>query len=228
MNADLRSHRMFLVADEEVLSDADAFLVRCVEADYEAADYVPRNTRMGGQRYFGWMRTRSSECLLHAIGTQHVRRFPRQSVKGGSASPGRPCRFEPVRPRRIRIANLCFTAIDTPRSWNETVDSDLIYSSNISHVHPRAPEHGFNTEGLPNNIQPHLRRTLGIHIPQSRLQRQKQQIATFFRDREPGAMDPNCLANRSRAFRHRPHQIPGQHHGSPSRDPCHSSMDGMV
>jgi hypothetical protein len=28
-------------------------------------------------------------CLLHAIGIQHVRRLPRQSAKGGSASPGR-------------------------------------------------------------------------------------------------------------------------------------------
>jgi hypothetical protein len=63
MNADLRSHRMFLVADEEVLSDADAFLVKCVEADYEAADHVPRNTRMGAQWYFGWTRIRSSEIV---------------------------------------------------------------------------------------------------------------------------------------------------------------------
>jgi hypothetical protein len=63
MNADLRSHRMFLVADKDVLSDADAFLVMCVEADYKAADHVPRNTRMGRQRYFGWMRTRSSEIV---------------------------------------------------------------------------------------------------------------------------------------------------------------------
>tara|TARA_R110002003_G_scaffold118_6_gene10554 strand:- start:478 stop:1092 length:615 start_codon:yes stop_codon:yes gene_type:complete len=63
MNADLRSHRVFLLADEEVLSDADAFLVKCVEADYEAADHVPRNTRLGGQRYFGWMPMRSAEIV---------------------------------------------------------------------------------------------------------------------------------------------------------------------
>jgi hypothetical protein len=61
MNADLRSHRVFLLADEEVLSATDAFIVKCVEADYEAADHVPRNTWQGGQWYFGWMRMRSAE-----------------------------------------------------------------------------------------------------------------------------------------------------------------------
>ncbi|KAH7093222.1 hypothetical protein FB567DRAFT_170067 [Paraphoma chrysanthemicola] len=63
MNADFRSHRVFLLADEEVLSDADACLIKCVEADYEAADHVPRNTRLGGQRYFGWMPMRSAEIM---------------------------------------------------------------------------------------------------------------------------------------------------------------------
>jgi hypothetical protein len=60
---DLRSHRLFLLADEEVLSDADAFLVKCVEADYEAANHVPRNTWQGGQWYFGWMPLRSAEIV---------------------------------------------------------------------------------------------------------------------------------------------------------------------
>jgi hypothetical protein len=56
MNADYNLHRIFLFADNEVLSDPDASIVKCVDADYRAEDYIPRNTRMGGQRYFGWMR----------------------------------------------------------------------------------------------------------------------------------------------------------------------------
>lgn len=55
MNTDLRSHRVFLVADDEILSDVDAFTVKCVEVDYRTEDYIPRNPRFGGQRYFGWM-----------------------------------------------------------------------------------------------------------------------------------------------------------------------------
>ncbi|OAL04191.1 hypothetical protein IQ06DRAFT_199246, partial [Phaeosphaeriaceae sp. SRC1lsM3a] len=55
VNADLRSHRVFLVADDDVLSDVDTFTVKCVEADYEASNHIPRNARLGRQRYFGWM-----------------------------------------------------------------------------------------------------------------------------------------------------------------------------
>jgi hypothetical protein len=55
MNADFNLHRIFLFADDEVLSGDDS-VVKCVDADYRAEDYVPRNTRVGGQRYFGWMR----------------------------------------------------------------------------------------------------------------------------------------------------------------------------
>lgn len=60
MNSELRSHRVFLVADEEVLlsGDADAAVIKCVQADYVAADYVPGNTWVGGQSYFGWMRVK--------------------------------------------------------------------------------------------------------------------------------------------------------------------------
>jgi hypothetical protein len=63
MNADLRSHHSFLFADEEVLSNADAFLIKCVQADYEAADYVPRNVRVDGQHYFGWMKMEFADVL---------------------------------------------------------------------------------------------------------------------------------------------------------------------
>jgi hypothetical protein len=59
MNADYNLHRIFLFADDEVLSDPTASIVKCVDADYRAEDYIPRNKRMGGQRYFGWMRMRA-------------------------------------------------------------------------------------------------------------------------------------------------------------------------
>jgi hypothetical protein len=59
----LLQQRVFLLADEEVLSDAGASLVKCVEADYEALDHVPRHTRYFGQRYFGWMPMNTAEIV---------------------------------------------------------------------------------------------------------------------------------------------------------------------
>ncbi|CAE7218117.1 hypothetical protein PTTW11_10991 [Pyrenophora teres f. teres] len=59
MNADFNLHRIFLVADDEALSDTSASIVKCVDADYRAEDYIPRNTRVGRQRYFGWMRMKA-------------------------------------------------------------------------------------------------------------------------------------------------------------------------
>lgn len=65
VNADLRFHRVFLCADEEVLSNADVSLVKCFEADCEAADYVSRNSRegLGGQYYFAWMPMKVAETV---------------------------------------------------------------------------------------------------------------------------------------------------------------------
>ncbi|KAH7089819.1 hypothetical protein FB567DRAFT_578359 [Paraphoma chrysanthemicola] len=61
ISAGLRSHRVFLVADDEILSEADASAVKCVEADYEAANHVG-NKRVP-QRYFGWMPMRAG-CVV--------------------------------------------------------------------------------------------------------------------------------------------------------------------
>jgi hypothetical protein len=61
INADVRSHRVFLVADDEILSDTDAFTVRCVEANYAAANHIG-NSRVP-QRYFGWMPMRAG-CVV--------------------------------------------------------------------------------------------------------------------------------------------------------------------
>lgn len=58
MNMDYNLHRVFLFADDEVLSDPAASVVKCVDADYRAEDHFP-NKRMGGQRYFGWMKMRA-------------------------------------------------------------------------------------------------------------------------------------------------------------------------
>jgi hypothetical protein len=53
MNADYKLHRIFLFADDEVLSDPAASIVKCVDVDYRAEDHIPQNTRVGGKRYFG-------------------------------------------------------------------------------------------------------------------------------------------------------------------------------
>jgi hypothetical protein len=65
VNAHLRSHRIFLSANEEVLSNTDTSIIKCVEAGYEAADYIPRDSRggRGGQYYFGWMLVKVAEIV---------------------------------------------------------------------------------------------------------------------------------------------------------------------
>ncbi|OAK94636.1 hypothetical protein IQ06DRAFT_298158 [Phaeosphaeriaceae sp. SRC1lsM3a] len=84
MNANLRSHRVFLLADGKVLSDADTFLVKCVSADYEAADHVPRNTWQGGQWYFGWMLMKSAEIveLWNELEFEDLERIAPRTVAG--------------------------------------------------------------------------------------------------------------------------------------------------
>lgn len=59
VNTGRRSHQAFLVADEGILSDVDDSTIKCVDARYRAEEHIPRNTRMGGQRYFGWMPMRA-------------------------------------------------------------------------------------------------------------------------------------------------------------------------
>ncbi|KAL1597105.1 hypothetical protein SLS60_008687 [Paraconiothyrium brasiliense] len=60
---------VFLLADEEVFADGNAW-IKCVQADYVAADYVPKNPRYPTQRYFGWMKmtTRSVADLWYQLG----------------------------------------------------------------------------------------------------------------------------------------------------------------
>lgn len=55
LQENLSTKEVFLVADQDVLEDDNTW-IKCVQADYVAADYIPRNSRNGGQRYFGWMK----------------------------------------------------------------------------------------------------------------------------------------------------------------------------
>ncbi|RYP65974.1 hypothetical protein DL771_008021 [Monosporascus sp. 5C6A] len=87
LNADLPTHRYFLLADAEVLEDAGRgeFWVKCVQPDYVAADYVPKNARLGGgQRYFGWMKmtTRSVFDLWRELDTRHLEGIAPQTIGG--------------------------------------------------------------------------------------------------------------------------------------------------
>ncbi|PWI64365.1 hypothetical protein PCL_10534 [Purpureocillium lilacinum] len=55
----IESLHVFLVADAEVLTAVSerSLWVKCVQADHEAADYVPKNNRVWGgsrQTFFGW------------------------------------------------------------------------------------------------------------------------------------------------------------------------------
>jgi hypothetical protein len=64
-----RRQGVFLVADSEVFGD-DGSWIKCVQADYVAADHVSRNKRYGPQRYFGWMKmtTQSVADLWEQMG----------------------------------------------------------------------------------------------------------------------------------------------------------------
>lgn len=57
MNAE--SPRVFFVADDEVLTAVSEgnLWINCVQAEYHAAKYIPKNTRAWGggrQTFFGW------------------------------------------------------------------------------------------------------------------------------------------------------------------------------
>lgn len=54
LNSGRGSWQVFVLVDEEVL--ANPSIIKCVGADYKAADFVPKNTRYYGQRYLGWLR----------------------------------------------------------------------------------------------------------------------------------------------------------------------------
>ncbi|KAH3957787.1 hypothetical protein HBI81_156690 [Parastagonospora nodorum] len=55
INMDSDPWRLFLLADAEVLGEADLPLLKVVEGDYDPVAWVPKNTRGGPQRYFGWI-----------------------------------------------------------------------------------------------------------------------------------------------------------------------------
>ncbi|KAH7086799.1 hypothetical protein FB567DRAFT_51538 [Paraphoma chrysanthemicola] len=55
MNTDKPIWRILLLADAQVLQDPNLRLIKAVAADYDPVAAVPRNTRAGPQRYFGWI-----------------------------------------------------------------------------------------------------------------------------------------------------------------------------
>ncbi|KAK4074944.1 hypothetical protein Purlil1_12813 [Purpureocillium lilacinum] len=60
--------RLFLLADDEVLEAASGGKpwIKCVQADYDATKYVPKNNRVWGggrQTYFGWMKVTARSLL---------------------------------------------------------------------------------------------------------------------------------------------------------------------
>lgn len=65
MNADEPNHRVFLFVDEDSMASTteEEPWIKCVQVDYDAARYVPKSTRVGGQRYFGWMKM-PARCVL--------------------------------------------------------------------------------------------------------------------------------------------------------------------
>jgi hypothetical protein len=63
MNMDFPLHRIFLVADDETFADAEPSIIKAVDGDYRVENYIPRNNRNGGQRYFGWMPMRAHEVV---------------------------------------------------------------------------------------------------------------------------------------------------------------------
>ena len=80
------THRVFLLADAEVLSEVSTTKrwLKCVQPHYVATDHVPRHTRMGGQRYFGWfkMTTRSVVNLWEWLGMWDVCDIAPPSIAG--------------------------------------------------------------------------------------------------------------------------------------------------
>lgn len=63
MNTDKGPRRIFMLADEEVLTIPDLGMIKCVAADYDAAACVPRNPHFGLQQCFRWLKIPSTHVL---------------------------------------------------------------------------------------------------------------------------------------------------------------------
>lgn len=84
MNTDMGPWRIFILVDEEVL--ANPSIIKCVAADYDAAACVPKNTRYGPQRYFGWLRMSSAHVFI--LWLQLDIYFIEEIVEGTEGGPG--------------------------------------------------------------------------------------------------------------------------------------------
>ncbi|KAH7068687.1 hypothetical protein FB567DRAFT_248471 [Paraphoma chrysanthemicola] len=64
LHVDSSGKRLFLLADDQVLQDPDLARLKVVAADYDSVAAVPKNSRVGPQRYFGWM-TMPTTAIYH-------------------------------------------------------------------------------------------------------------------------------------------------------------------
>lgn len=92
MNADWKERKFFLLVDQEVVDahrnrpdDAEYKpWIKCVDVEYVATDYVPRNPRVGPQSYFGWMKlsTRSVPQLWTDFETRWLSELAPRILEG--------------------------------------------------------------------------------------------------------------------------------------------------
>lgn len=82
-NPPMLGNHLFLLVDEEVISAAASgqpegkpLWVKCVDADYRAENYVPRNPRVR-QTYFGWMKMTTRSLVDFREHLESFREFQR-------------------------------------------------------------------------------------------------------------------------------------------------------
>jgi hypothetical protein len=87
MNSDYKLHQVFLLADDETLSGVDTSIIKCVDANYQATNHIPRNLRLGGQRYFGWMLMRAGSIvdLWNELDNSELECIAPQTIEGRHA-----------------------------------------------------------------------------------------------------------------------------------------------
>jgi hypothetical protein len=74
INIDNGPWHLFLLADAEVLGEADLRQLKVVEGDYDPVARVPKHTRGGPQSYFGWITMSSTTVaeLWHELYSHYL------------------------------------------------------------------------------------------------------------------------------------------------------------
>lgn len=85
LNVDRGQRRLFLLADDQVLQDPDLARLKVVAADYDPVAAVPKNWRVGPQRYFGWitMPTTAIFQLWDALELFDIQQIVNRTSPGG-------------------------------------------------------------------------------------------------------------------------------------------------